>query len=111
MNFADCIETLCEHFDPSGKCKLYLVGLLGCKKRRGEDWATFAEDLKTLVDKAYPKLQDGAKEANKDAPPIRETGSPWCNWPDTGGCNRGQISGTNNPQCNELNTAEHHHQG
>ena len=26
---------------------------------------------------------------NKDAPPIQETGSPQCNWPDTGGCIRG----------------------
>ena len=61
-NFAVCIEALREHFDPSSKRKLYFVELLGCKKRRGEDWATFAEDLKTLVDKAYPELQDDAKE-------------------------------------------------
>ena len=51
-----------ERFDPSSKRELYLAELLGRKKRRGEDWATFAEDLKTLVDKAYPELQDDAKE-------------------------------------------------
>ena len=61
-SFADCIEALRERFDPSSKRELYLAELLGRKKRRGEDWATFAEDLKTLVDKAYPELQDDAKE-------------------------------------------------
>ena len=35
---------------------------MGCKKHRGEDWGTFAEDLKTLIDKAYPELQDDTKE-------------------------------------------------
>ena len=35
---------------------------MGRKKRRGEDWATFVKDLKTLVDKAYPELQDDGKE-------------------------------------------------
>ena len=56
------MEALRERFDPRSKRELYLVELLGRKKRRGEDWATFAEDLKTLVDKAYPELQDDAKE-------------------------------------------------
>ena len=35
---------------------------MGYKKHLGEDWGTFAEDLKTLGDKAYPELQDDAKE-------------------------------------------------
>ena len=61
-NFANCIEALREHFDPSSKRKLYLAGLLGRKKHWGEDWATFGEDLNTLVNKAYPELQDDAKE-------------------------------------------------
>ena len=61
-SFADCIEALRERFDPSSKRELYLAELFGRKKRRGEDWATIAEDLKTLVDKAYPELQDDAKE-------------------------------------------------
>lgn len=60
--FGDCVEALKERFDPRSKRELYLAELLGRKKRRGEDWATFAEDLKTLVDKAYPELQDDAKE-------------------------------------------------
>ena len=61
-SFTDCVEALRERFDPRSKRELYLAELLGRKKRRGEDWATFAEDLKTLVDKAYPELQDDARE-------------------------------------------------
>ena len=61
-SFADCIKALRERFDPSSKRELYLAELLGRKKRWGEDWATFAEDLKTLVDKAHPELQNDAKE-------------------------------------------------
>ena len=51
-----------ERFDPSSKRELYLAELLGHKKHRAKDWATFAEDLKTLVDKTYPELQDDVKE-------------------------------------------------
>ena len=32
------------------------------KKRRNEDWASFAEDLQNLVEKAYPTLQAEAQE-------------------------------------------------
>ena len=56
-SFSDCIEALRERFDPSSKHELHLEELLGCK-----DWAAFAEDLKTLVDKAYLELQDDSQE-------------------------------------------------
>lgn len=61
-SFTDCMEALREQFDPRSKHKLYLTELLESKKRRGEDWTTFAKDPKTLVDKAYLELQDDAKE-------------------------------------------------
>ena len=35
---------------------------MGCKKRQGEDCAAFAEDLKNLVDKAYPELHKDTRE-------------------------------------------------
>lgn len=41
---------------------LYQAELQTCRKKRTEAWATYAEDLKTLVDKAYPDLQNEAKE-------------------------------------------------
>ena len=31
-------------------------------KQKGEGWAEFGEDLKTLAEKAYPDLEDAAKE-------------------------------------------------
>ena len=32
------------------------------RKQKGEGWADFAQELKTLVDKAWPALQDEARE-------------------------------------------------
>ena len=61
-SYTDCIEALKEQFDLHSKHELYLAELLAWKKRRSEDWAMFAEDLKLLVDKAYPELQDNARE-------------------------------------------------
>ena len=40
-SYAWCLEALKEWFDPSSKRELYLVELLGRKKIRSEDWATF----------------------------------------------------------------------
>ena len=62
VNFANCIEAQRERSDPSSKRQLYLAELLGRKKCWGKEWATFAEALKTLIDNAYPEMQDDAKE-------------------------------------------------
>ena len=32
------------------------------RKKRTEDWAAFAEDLRTLAEKAYPSLEVAAQE-------------------------------------------------
>ena len=61
-SYEDCMGALKKRFDPSSRCELYLAELLGRKKRRGEDWAAFAEDLNTQVDRAYPELQEDARE-------------------------------------------------
>ena len=61
-SYARCLEALKERFDPSSKRELYLAELMGRKKLRSEDWATFAEDLKQLVERAYPDLQEDARE-------------------------------------------------
>ena len=55
-SYEDCMGALKKRFDPSSRCELYLAELLGRKKRRSEDWAAFAEDLNTQVDRAYPEL-------------------------------------------------------
>ena len=35
---------------------------IGWYKKKSEEWAEFAEDLKTLVNKGFPKLPDDAKK-------------------------------------------------
>ena len=61
-SYPDCVAALKERFDPGSKRELYLVELLARKRRQKEDWASFAEDLKRLVERAYPELQDNARE-------------------------------------------------
>lgn len=51
-----------ERFEPASKRELYLAELQSRKKQSSEGWAEFAEDLRLLVDKAYPTLQDVARE-------------------------------------------------
>ena len=50
-----------KRFDLSSKWELYLAELKGWKLQ-SEDWATFAEDLKQLVEHAYPDLQEDMRE-------------------------------------------------
>ena len=50
-----------ERFDPSSKQELYLE-IMRRKKLRSEDWPIFAEDLKQLVERAYPDLQEDPRE-------------------------------------------------
>ena len=61
-SYTNSVTALKERFDPGSKCELYLAELLARKKRTREEWAAFAEDLKRLVERAYPELQDNARE-------------------------------------------------
>ena len=61
-NYAACVKGLRERFEPDCKKQLYLAKFETRCKRKTENWAAFAEDLKTLVSKAFPTLQDDAKE-------------------------------------------------
>ena len=51
-----------RRFEPDSKKELYLAKFQNRHKRIGEDWATFAEQLRTLSYKAYPTLGVEAKE-------------------------------------------------
>lgn len=42
--------------------QLYMASLNSRARKCGEDWAVFGEDLKLLADKAYPDLQEEARE-------------------------------------------------
>ena len=57
-----CIKGLRERFEPACKKELYLAEFQTRGKQKNETWAAFAEDLKTLTAKAFPTLQDDARE-------------------------------------------------
>ena len=60
--YADCKQALRERFEPDSKKELYLAEFQTRSKRATEGWAAFAEDLKVLANKAFPQLQNAAKE-------------------------------------------------
>ena len=60
--FAKIVAGLTERFEPKCRKELYIAEFQRRSKRRNEDWASYAEDLKTLVEKAYPALQAEALE-------------------------------------------------
>ena len=51
-----------ERFDLGSARELYFMELMGQKKLRSKDWGTFADDLKQLVERAYPDLQEDPRE-------------------------------------------------
>ena len=51
-----------ERFEPKCKRELYQAEFQTLKKQKTEGWADYAEDLKILVDKAFPDLQEDAKD-------------------------------------------------
>ena len=56
-SFANICAAMKKCFEPGCKKDVYMAAFLTKKKRSNEDWAAFAEDLKHLVEKAYPTLQ------------------------------------------------------
>ena len=51
-----------ERFEPQSKRDLYLAEFQVSCKKRTETWADYGEDLRILVDKAYPTLDDDARQ-------------------------------------------------
>ena len=62
MSYAAAQSALQERFDPASRRELYVVEFQTRKKNRDERWADFGEDLRILADKAYPDLQEEARE-------------------------------------------------
>ena len=54
-------KALQERFEPSCRKERYQAQFQ-TRKKKEEGWADFADSLRTLVDKAYPDLEDNAKE-------------------------------------------------
>jgi len=55
-------KALVDRFDPPSKQHLYKVELEARSKRDKETWADFANELLLLASKAFPKLQEEARE-------------------------------------------------
>ena len=49
-------------FEPESRQTRYQAQFQTRRKRAGESWADLADDLRTLADRAYPTLQDEARE-------------------------------------------------
>ena len=61
-NYAACVKGLRERFELDCKKKLYLAKFETRCKRKTENWAAFAENLKTLINKALSAmLQNNAR--------------------------------------------------
>ena len=61
-NYEACKRGLKERFEPATKKELYQAEFYARKKQKTEDWAAFAEDLELLAEKAFPALQEEARE-------------------------------------------------
>eukprot|EP00731_Ephydatia_muelleri_P036068 Em0198g2a len=55
------LKALKERFEPASQTARYLAEFENRRKKKTEGWADFAEDLRSLVEKAYPALQEEAK--------------------------------------------------
>ena len=55
-------RALQERFEPKSRMTRYQAEFESRSKKRTEGWADFAEDLRSLVDKAFPDLKPEARE-------------------------------------------------
>ena len=61
-DFEATVRALKDRFEPESKKELYAAEFQARKKKKGEEWADFGEDIKLLADKAFPDLNDDARE-------------------------------------------------
>ena len=61
-SYGDAKTALTERFEPASKRELYNAELQVQAKKYSEGWANFAEELRHLVDKAFPDLEANARE-------------------------------------------------
>ena len=60
--FKDAVVALAGRFELESRRDLYLAEFQSPCKKRIESWADFGENLRILVDKAYPMLEDDARQ-------------------------------------------------
>ena len=61
-DFKKAVRVLQEIFEPESRRDLYLAEFQTRHKGKAESWPEFGEDLRSLVDKAYPTLDDEARQ-------------------------------------------------
>ena len=61
-SYKNVVVAMQERFEPQSKRDLYLAEFQVCCKKRTETWADYGEDLRIFVDKAYPTLDDDARQ-------------------------------------------------
>ena len=61
-DFERAKTSLRQRFEPESKKSHYEAEFQTRRRKKTEAWADFAEDLRTLTDKAYPELQQEARE-------------------------------------------------
>ena len=60
--FDAATAALTGRFEPASRKTRYQAEFQARRKKVSEGWADLADDLQSLVDKAYPSLQDEARE-------------------------------------------------
>ena len=60
--FDSITAALKKRFEPECKKELYIAEFHSKQKKRTEDWASYAKDLKSLIEKPYPALQAEAQQ-------------------------------------------------
>ena len=60
--YANLTKALKERFEPDAMKELYVAEFQTRRKAKTEGWAEFADHLKLLADKAFPDLEDKARE-------------------------------------------------
>ena len=61
-SYAALKKALKEKFEPDSRRELYLSEFSTRKRRPGEGWAEYADELRVLADKAFPELEEQARE-------------------------------------------------
>ena len=61
-SFGKGVKALQDRFEPENRKDLYVAEFQTWVKTRTESWPDFGEDLRILVDEAYPSLDDEAQQ-------------------------------------------------
>lgn len=61
-DLGQALAALKERFEPTIQKTRFQAELQTRRRKKGEDWADLADDLRRLADKAYPDLEDKARE-------------------------------------------------